>query len=252
LSFKTSTFSFFLRFKASILACAFGMLSPLASLAQANPVTPAVTIIGQMKEVMKKGQLQGKIQLDTLADKTHLYGLGPVAYLAGEIMVWDGRAYKSTVRSDGGILVEESFEVAAPFFGYSRIAEWQEVPLPDSVQSLAQLEQVLLHLPQRPSQPFMFKLEGRVQTATIHIVNLPKGSKVSSPEEAHRGQQNYPLQNEEADILGFFSTEHQAVFTHHDTFLHLHLLTKDRQKMGHVDAVSFSPGKVRLFLPLSL
>ncbi len=224
------------------------LLLPLLTTAQT--ATPSVTIIGQMKDVMKKGQLQGNIQLDTIADKKHLYGLGPVAYLAGEIMVFDGRAYKSTVRSDGDILVEESFEVAAPFFGYSRIAEWQEQPLPDSVQSLAQLEQFLLQLPQRPAQPFMFKLEGRVQTATIHIVNLPKGSKVSSPEEAHRGQQNYPLKNEEAVLLGFFSTEHQAIFTHHDTFMHLHLLSQDRQKMGHLDALQFEAGGLRLYLPL--
>lgn len=221
---------------------------PLLSTAQMAP--PSVTVVGQMKDVMKKGQPQGKIELDTLRDKTHLYGLGPIAYLAGEILVLDGRAYKSTVRSDSGILVEESFDVAAPFFGYSRIAEWREQPLPDSVQSLAQLEQFLLQLPQRPSQPFMFKLEGRVQTATIHIVNLPKGSQVSSPEEAHRGQQNYALQSEQVDILGFFSTEHQAIFTHHDTFLHLHLITKDRQKMGHLDALRFQPREMRLFLPL--
>src|SRR5690606_38154032 len=83
--------------------------------------------------------------------------------------------------------------------------------------------------------PFMFKLAGTVEEATIHIVNLPKGSTVSSPAEAHQGQVNYKLNNEESEIMGFFSTQHKTIFTHHDTFLHMHLITKDRKKMGHLD-----------------
>src|SRR5690606_12227277 len=98
-------------------------------------------------------------------------------------------------------------------------------------------------------RPFMFKLKGTVEQATVHIVNLPKGSKVSSPDEAHQGQVNYELQNEKADIIGFFSTKHKAIFTHHDTFLHMHLVTKDRRQMGHLDKVIFKPGTVKLYLP---
>jgi acetolactate decarboxylase len=71
---------------------------------------------------------------------------------------------------------------------------------------------------------------------------------VRSPEEAHRGLQHYPLANVPVEILGFFSTEHKAIFTHHDTFMHLHLITSDRQKMGHLDALTFGPGEVWLYL----
>jgi acetolactate decarboxylase len=95
----------------------------------------------------------------------------------------------------------------------------------------------------------MFKLIGAVEQATIHIVNLPKGSKVSSPDEAHQGQKNYKLKNEQCEIIGFFSTEHKAIFTHHDTYLHMHLMTTDRQKMGHLDDVFFKKGTLKLYLP---
>jgi acetolactate decarboxylase len=95
----------------------------------------------------------------------------------------------------------------------------------------------------------MFKLAGTVEQATIHLVNLPKGAKVGSPNDAHQGQTDYQISNENADIIGFFSTEHKAVFTHHDTFLHLHLITADRKKMGHLDKVMFKKGTVKLFLP---
>ena len=96
----------------------------------------------------------------------------------------------------------------------------------------------------------MYKLSGAVERAMIHIVNLPKGSKVSSPDDAHKGQVNYLIKNEQADIVGFFSTEHKAIFTHHDTYLHMHLITKDRQKMGHLDEVLFEKGTMKLYLPV--
>jgi acetolactate decarboxylase len=176
-------------------------------------------------------------------------GFGPVEYLSGEILIIDGKSYKSTVISDTTMKVEETFDIKAPFFGYANISNWRAYRLPDSIQTLQQLETYLDNITQNAPRPFIFKLSGRIEEATIHIVNLPKGTKVSSPEEAHRGQVNYKLENEETDIIGFFSTMHKAIFTHHDTYMHLHLITKDRRKMGHLDEVLFKSGTIKLYLP---
>lgn len=216
---------------------------------KAQQTTNEVKIVGQMKNVMWKGQLYGNINLDTIANKTNLYGLGPVEYLAGEILIIDGKSYESAAVSDSTMKVEETYDIKAPFFGYANISKWTEQTLPDSIQTIQQLETYLDKVSKNSSRPFMFKLTGTVEQATIHIVNLPKGSKVSSPDEAHKGQKNYELQNEQADIIGFFSTEHKAIFTHHDTFLHMHLMTTDKQKMGHLDKVLFKKGTMKLYLP---
>ena len=85
--------------------------------------------------------------------------------------------------------------------------------------------------------------------ADIHVVNLPEGASVSSPDEAHQGQVNYKILDEEAEVLGFFSRNHQSIFTHHDSFLHMHLITHDQKKMGHVDAMIFGEGEVLIYLP---
>ncbi len=86
--------------------------------------------------------------------------------------------------------------------------------------------------------------------ATIHIVNLPKGATISSPDDAHQGEIKYKIENEQAEIIGFFSTEHQSIFTHHDSFLHAHLITADKRKMGHLDDAIFRKGSIKLFLPV--
>ena len=100
------------------------------------------------------------------------------------------------------------------------------------------------------NQPFAFKLDGQIENAQIHIQNLPKNTKVSSPKEAHQGQVNYMLTDEDVEIVGFYSQNHKGVFTHHDTFLHMHLITKDESKMGHLDMVRIK--KLTLYLPQSI
>lgn len=217
--------------------------------AEAQQMTNEVKVIGQMKNVMWKGELFGNINLDTIANKSTLYGLGPVEHLTGEILIIDGKSYKATVLTDTTVYVEETYKIKAPFFGYTNIEQWKEQPLPDSIQTIPQLEQYLDKITTSSPRPFMFKLFGIVEHATIHIVNLPKGLKVNSPADAHNGQINYQLKNEPSEIIGFFSTDHKAIFTHHDSFLHMHLITVDRQKMGHLDDVIFKKKNIKLYLP---
>lgn len=236
-----------MKFKIAILS--FSVFTLTCATLSAQSSSSKVNIVGEMRNVMWKGQLQGSISLDTITHKKHLYGLGPVEYLAGEILVIDGRSYKSTVVSNTTMKVEETYDLKAPFFGYANISTWTEHACPDSIQRIGQLEQFLNKLTMNAPRPFLFRIEGVVENATIHIVNLPKGSKVSSPDEAHRGQVNYKLKDEQVEIIGFFSTQHKAIFTHHDTFLHMHLITADRQQMGHMDDVLFRKGSVKLYLP---
>ncbi len=207
----------------------------------------SVKVVGQMKDVMWKGELFGKISLDTISNTKGLYGLGPKSYLSGEILINNGKTYTSEVLSDSTMIVEENNNVEAPFFVYSNVTEWNIKRLPDSLKSIAQLEKYITEASEKIKKPFAFKLYGDVSKATIHIQNLPKNTKVSSPKEAHQGQTNYNIENKDVEIIGFFSKEHQGIFTHHDSFLHMHLITRDLKKMGHLDNVIFN--EMTLFLP---
>lgn len=213
-----------------------------------------IQVIGAMKNVMWKDQLQGIIDLDTIKNKNHLHGMGPIEYLSGEILILDGHYYLSKVGSNSHMQVIESSKIKAPFFAYQNINNWDEMILPDSVIDLKTLEDYFVSskdslLKTGLAQPFFFKISANIDEANIHIVNHPKGKKVKSPEDAHQGQKNYNLTSEKVEILGFFSTQHQTIFTHHDTFLHLHLITKDRTKMGHLESIRFQKGLIKLEIP---
>ena len=217
---------------------------------QAQQASNTVKVVGAMKNVMWKGQLYGTIDLDTISNKKHLYGLGPLEYLTGELMIVNGKSYLSSVVNDTTMNVIRTFQAKAPFFVYANVGRWKRQDVPDSVQTIQQLESFLDLQTLNSPRPFAFRLTGMIDTATIHIVNLPKGSTVSSPEDAHKGQTNFPLSNEAVEIAGFFSKEHQTIFTHHDTYLHMHLITNDQSKMGHFDEGRFKPGTMKLYLPV--
>lgn len=220
----------------------------LNALGEGQCLTGKVHITGEMRNVMWKGQLEGNIHLDTIANKSNVVGLGPLEYLGGEIIVIDGKSYKSVVISDSSMEVVETFNIKAPFFAHANISNWSEELLYVDFQTIQQLESFLDNKKSGSSQPFMFKLAGFVKEATIHVVNLPAGAKVSSPNDAHKGQVKYQMENQESEIVGFFSKEHKGIFTHHDTYLHMHLMTKDKQMMGHLDELSIEKAKMRLFL----
>jgi acetolactate decarboxylase len=206
-----------------------------------------IKIAGAMKNVMWKGELGGVIKLDTIKNTSGLYALGPESYLTGEILINNGKAYVSRVLTDSTMVVEKTFNISAPFLVYGNVNEWQEIDLPKNIKTIKDLETYVNEKTTESKKPFAFKLSGQIINAAIHIQNLPKGTKVSSPTEAHQGQTNYNLQNENVEIVGFFSTEHKGIFTHHDSYVHLHLITKDESKMGHLDNVQF--GNMKLYLP---
>ncbi|MFI5142031.1 MAG: acetolactate decarboxylase, partial [Bacteroidia bacterium] len=170
-------------------------------------------------------------------------------YLTGEIMLVDGKGYKAVVVNDTVMQVTETLALKAPFFGYANIDSWAETTIPDTILTMPQLEIFLNGTTQNYPRPFFFKLTATVDDADIHIVNLPAGTKVSSPEEAHQGQKNFEIKNKTVELIGFFSTEHKTIFTHHDTYMHIHLITGDRQQMGHLEALNIKKGTAKLFLP---
>jgi acetolactate decarboxylase len=212
-----------------------------------NDTYSDIKIAGVMKNVVWKGEMGNNIHLDTISNKKGLYGIGPLDHLSGELLIIDGKSFVSKVVSDSTMTVEKSFDVSAPFFVYTNVTEWTEMDIPSNIKSIHDLEQFIDEKTSEYKRPFAFKLKGEVSKAIIHIQNLPKGTKVSSPKEAHQGQVDYQVNNEESEIVGFFSTEHQGVFTHHDSFVHMHLVTKDENKMGHLDELEI--GNMKLYLP---
>ncbi len=220
-------------------------LPALTTTAQNGPVIPT----GAMRNTMFHGQLAGLIQLDSIA-QPGVYGIGPLEHLRGELLLWNGQPFVSTATPGGGMHVEQATNARAPFFVRQHITEWTAVTLPDSVVDLPSLDAFLTARYATTLTPFAFRLAGTVASVHAHIVDVPPGSVVNSPADAHQHNKHYHLEGPTLDLLGFFSTRHQAVFTHHDTHIHVHAISTGRDLMGHVEQLRFAPGACALWVAL--
>jgi len=205
------------------------------------PVLAQVQVTSAMRNAMWKGEIGTAIRLDTVTTRPHMYGLGPLSGLQGEIMLWDSRVYVSRVAGEGPMSVRSEPTAGAPFFVMQRVDEWTRVEMNREVNGLETLSAHIDSLAGKNDEPFAFRLTGKVKSATVHVVNLPDGAIVRSPDDAHKGIRKYKVEDTEVQVLGFFSRHHQAVFTHHDTFVHLHLMTTDGIVMGHLEEMNFDP-----------
>lgn len=210
-----------------------------------------VQIAGAMHNVMRKGDLSNTIHLDTLSHKKNLYGLGPKENLKGELLVINGASYISSIGENNQIIMQKSFDVKAPFFVYTNNTDWQEKKLPKWVKSSVDLEKYLEEFSKNQEYPFVFKLTGTFKKVGFHIQNLPDGTIIKSPKDAHTNQRKFVRENVAGDIVGFFSKKHQTIFTHHDSFIHIHYINNERTEMGHIDDLIID-NKVKLYLPKNI
>lgn len=231
-----------------LLLLSFLSLSPIFLSAQS--AYNKVMVCGAMSNVMKKGMLEGTIYLDSLSEKQYLYGLGPKEYLKGELLIIDGHSYLSYISAEGNIQIEETYVVKAPFFVYTRVKNWEKYALPKEITTLKQLEHYLDTMSQHRSRPFVFRLEGQYAKVHFHIQNLPTGTVIKSPQDAHIGQAKFERIDTFGEIIGFFSTQHQTIFTHHDSYIHMHFIDAARTEMGHIDDLHFDhASEIKLYLP---
>jgi len=206
----------------------------------------APNAVGAMKNVMWKGELDGIIRADTIRPKEGLYGLGPLAGLQGELLINDGEIVVSTIDENQKIRVKKTTEASAPFFVYAHNSAWNEKKLPKNLTSTKDIEKYLKNEIGNYDEPFVFKLMGDISSAKIHVQNLSEGTKVRSPKEAHQGQVDFDVDPQSVEIIGFYSTRHQGVFTHHDSYIHMHLITDDGQYMGHLDEIEVKQMKIMI------
>ncbi len=213
----------------------------------------SVQVVGAVKQVKQLGQLDGQVKLDTLAGQ-NLYGLGPLAYLRGEVLLWNDIAYVSEVIG-GKDSVKVIPTVQAPFLVYTSVANWGDFQaISQPITTLDQLRQAVEQLASATGksldEPFPFILRGKARTVTYHVMDKPEGQVEHNPNLHQQAKRFFTLAHEEVTLLGFYSRHHQGIFTHHGSFIHVHVINQAKTRMGHLDELHFLAGTLSLSLPL--
>lgn len=210
------------------------------------PATTAQVIpTGSLRNTMWNGQQAGIIAMDSLM-LPGMYGLGPLEYLRGEITLLDGKPIVSFMADDTTVIVEQHPNAKAPFFVRQQVKEWLTVDLTAEVVDLPSLDAFLMKLQSHKEEPFFFRLRGTVREAEAHVMDLPPGTVLEGPSLAHATQKTFTVRDAEVELVGVFSTKHHAVFTHHGSNIHVHMVTADGLLMGHLDRLRMDASVLRL------
>lgn len=202
---------------------------------------------GSMKEVSEDGGA-AKVNLAELKTTKHLYALGPLAKLRGEIVVWDSQPYEARAHA-GNIQVKSDWNESAALLVWSSVPKWRKTRVPPSVMSRKGLESWLhsmsgaLQSPLQSQYPFL--LRGKFLHINWHIINVKDDGSPLSAEKLVSQQYHGDAANVRADILGFYSPDHQGIFIPEGQRTHLHVKVGSAL-VAHVD--DFEPAESGLFL----
>ena len=192
---------------------------------------------GNLDSIMK-GDFPVVFDLDSLAGKENVYALGTMEDLSGELQIFNSKPYHSTVEKDS-IIVGTGPTSQASLLVYAQVRKWKEIAIPLSVVNLEALVGFLEYDEQMikigSDRPLVFTIEGMAEQIKWHV--LQKMEPDSTHKILHHKDRAFTgsLEDVEVEVLGFYSRDHEGIFTHHNVPIHLHFRTLDGRVAGHVD-----------------
>ncbi len=199
---------------------------------------------GALKNMMHKGDLSAKISLSEINEINYLYALGAIEELKGEILVLNSNVFVTSVTTLDTIktmLTDTTFNKKASLLVYASVEEWISINIPNTIITYEDfevfVEETALKKGINTDKPFPFMIEGIAKSFDWHIIDWPEDDTEHSHEKHIHSGLYGTLENQEVEMLGFYSNKHHAIFTHHTTNMHIHV--KSEKVIGHIDDMTF-------------
>jgi acetolactate decarboxylase len=203
---------------------------------------------GEQHKAVHDGDVAAKVHLTDLVARPHLYAVGPLDGLRGEITILDGSPVIATVEGDG-YRTSDGVDHGAAFLVWTYVPQWSASPLPVSVRTIDELASYLPAAARSagldPEQPFAFRVEGRAESLAFHVLRPPEGG--FTVESHEKAKVHGSINAADVRLLGFYSTAHHGVFTPGTSDVHVHFVTADGKLAGHVEDFVLAPGASLMF-----
>lgn len=231
----------------------FGVVAAsLGALGVAGCASSALRIeqYGGMREVLHEGHAQRRIALTDAVAAPHVYAVGALENLGGEITIADGEVWVGRVES-GTLRVAGPHPYSADgaaLLILAHVDKWTQDTLPAAAgddELEAAIERIAREHGIDVSRPFPFKIDGQVDRLSMHVINgvCPMAGDAG----AERGREPWQFtlaQPAQGRIVGFFARDSAGEITHHGTSVHAHaLLELDGARLtGHVESLTVAAG----------
>lgn len=232
-------------FLAAILFVACGTDSKKTTIS--NAANFKVKYKGALKNMMHQGDVSVKADLKDFENSKHLYALGALENLKGEVQIFDSKPFNTMV-FDSTLTFDYSFNKKATLLVYTSVNKWISINIPVNIVTYEQLESYVEQAAKENQiqidEPFPFLLEGTPKSFDWHVINWKNGDTEHSHAKHISSGLNGTVENRQVEMLGFYSDSHHAIFTHHTTNMHIHVKTVDNKIAGHVDDLTLGTGMI--------
>ena len=202
---------------------------------------------GALKEIMFESDISARMNLKSLHKKEHLYALGAVENLKGEILILDGKSYVSSKKNNSAV-TDTSFTQKAALIVYTQIKEWVDIQLPATITTQEELETFLPKVAKEKgintNKPFPFQVVGNTLSINWHIIDWKDGDTEHTHEKHAAASINGNTINVPMTVLGFHSEKHHRIWTHHSSNVHMHVYIHSKNMAAHVDELLLKPGSI--------
>ena len=188
--------------------------------------------------------------LEGLSTSAHLYALGPLEGLRGEVSIFDSAPSIARIR-DGAIATESTWKARACFLVWADVPGWTWQlldPVPPDLEALGgPLMGLARNTGHDAEEPLPFLVTGTAAEMTLHVLDK-RGGLTHDAERHEQAKVRRTLRGERVELIGFYSPRHRGIFTPKDSNLHVHLRTADDRISGHLERIRLAPG-ARLAVP---
>jgi len=233
---------------------AIGLLA-LTAAAQAVAAGFDVAAFGSFKRMSHTGDTAGQVKLADLPQAAGNWGVGALARLEGEVLLYDGRLLISRGDDPEGRAFAAQAGDEAVLFASARVQRWVEVVLP-SHMTQARLESFVLEQARERGldveAPFPFLLQGKYPKLAWHVFagQAPAMRGSAAHAKQHASKRGFEQSDAGGTLVGIYSgVRLEGVVSHPGERFHLHYVDDALGKSGHVDSYMAAGGSV-LKLPM--
>jgi alpha-acetolactate decarboxylase len=225
------------------------------SAADAPPEPFGIRAYGNFKRVVETGDASGVIKLGTVAAAKGMYGVGALAGMRGEILLWDGKLLVSRGDSHKGKTEAPAATDEAALFIQGLVKAWVEVRVP-SAMTQPEFEAFVVESATEQgidsSKAFPFAVRSDKLTLTWHVVSgtaRSAGHGIAAHKQGHAQSRVFRESGASGVLLGFYTgAALEGIASHPGERFHVHFADPGFSVSGHVDEYRV-PDAAILLLP---
>lgn len=217
-----------------------------------------VRAFGNFQRMAHTGDTRAVVRLSDLGARPGSYGVGALAGLLGEVLLWDGKLLVTRGHSEEGRAAPAAPADEAVLFARAQVGAWDEIALPEAMTQ-PQFEAFVVRTAKSRGidveRAFPFILRGALPSLKWHVVTgaAPKhggtGRGAGVHAQGHAGNRVFERAEAAAVLLGFYSgAALEGIISHPGERFHVHYADPQFTVSGHVDEYRVAKGAV-LALP---